>query len=670
MLVLLLSAPAPFLPLLTCIRPFLMVMLLGICLVVSGDFGNRLIFRYPPLHASTPTHSTAAPATTTAAATPTTPRPLSTSTSSTTHNPAAPTPPPSSSHPSSSSPLSSAQSRLSTTSSLSSTKLLIPPLPPNDDDDPDDFPPPLPPSLLPLTSSSTSSSSLRRPPGPPGSSSSSPPPTSAVSLGPGSAGLSGATAAVPPLGDKEDVWGMPVYEFTRLFSPLSSHLSSSLFDVAVNAVRFLSFPLHLPVESKHELTMFNVVMVLNADTAFITRDAATTTSSTSPPSSSTVTSRLLDLYSTVVIQLSRALEHEQKRCAFLSYHSSLMTQLRDKLVHSLHHSPNLYPAPHSALSSLLIRHSLLAEHLFDLYRQLVRLERHFYVEERGKEGRSRRREREEDVTHVHILINRWLHLHCTLSPSAVLSPLLSSSSSHLSQQPIRPYQTLLLSSPRASLLASLPPDSSPLLAHFIVQLNPTQSFLSLSSALSLPLSSLLLLAHHLVQWGKARVIDTVQDSDTFVVSPPPPTLTPTLLSSFTSTFYSTSLPLFLASFHPPRPLSSHLAHLSHHAKQLHMQQLVWALEHGLLGQQRLLLFLAGPREKGVEAVEKGGDRGDAEGPREEWTEEEWVSHLRRYADGKQTLTEILWWERAHLTRNDLTSILTRHTDTFLLVETS
>ena len=636
-----------------------MVMLLGLCLVVSGDFGNRLVFRYPPLPlpaasaaaASTvkPTLGTSAASLSGAAAA----TPISSSINAT----------PTGGRPGVS-PFSSSRASFSpaSVSAKAGAAVAVPSAVAESatEDADDDVPPPLPPALLTsasATSTAPSSSAARRSSLSQMASSASTPSSASPLL---SAALPGSShvAAQLPLGDKEDVWGMPVYEFKRLFSPLSSHLSSSLFDVAVNAVRFLSFPIHLPVESRHETTMFNTVLVLKADAALTTREAAFASSSAS---SSSQTSLLLDLYSTVLIQLSRALEHEQKRCGFLSYHSSHMTQLRDRFIASLQTAPTPPANPNAELCSLLVHHSLLASHLHDLYRQLLRLERLFYAEERGGGGRRRRkRDRGNEPTHVHVLINRWLHLHCTLSPSAVPSPLLSSSSSHLSPLTIRPYQTLLLTTSRESLLSSLPPDSSPLLAEFILQLKPTQSFLALSSSLSLPLSSLLLLAHHLVQWGKARVIDTLQDTDVFTVSPPPPPLTPSVLSSFAAAFPSSSLALFLAAFHPPRPLSSHLSHLSPHAKQVFMRQVVWTLEQGLLVQLHHRLYAVGEEAGRATELEASDDR-------QRWTDAEWVAHLTRYGDGVQTLTEIEWWERNFIGRNDLLALIQRHPQHFLLV---
>ena len=209
---------------------------------------------------------------------------------------------------------------------------------------------------------------------------------------------------------------MPLYEFTRLFSPLSSHLASSLFDVAVNDVRFLSFPIRLPSESRHEMTMFNVVFVLQANTTF----TLTQTSPTQQSAHSTqpVASLMLALYSAILIQLSRALEHEQKRCGFLSYHSSLMTQLRDRYIRGLQAGSG---AEKGGLAAVLVRESLLADHLYRLYKGLVKLERYYYVEE-GKRGevqeggkqRQRRRSNNnsnktngDTLTHVHLLVNDW-----------------------------------------------------------------------------------------------------------------------------------------------------------------------------------------------------------------------------------------------------------------------
>ena len=209
----------------------------------------------------------------------------------------------------------------------------------------------------------------------------------------------------------------------------------------------------------------------------------------------------------------------------------------------------------------------------------------------------------------------------------------------------------------------------------ILHINPIHSFLSLASSLSLPLSSLLLLAHHLVQWGKARVIDTLQDTDTFVVSSSSPPLTASLLSSFGSTFPASSLPLFLSSLHPPRPLAQHLSRLSAAGKQHLMKQLVWALERGILNKLDTVLLYCGAgngsgsgSDVGSEDGRADAERGGLGGDRSEWSEAEWVLHLSRYGDGKHTLTEIVWLERAYLTRDELMRVFDGHPDQFLRIQ--
>jgi len=281
-----------------------------------------------------------------------------------------------------------------------------------DDLDPDDIPPPLPPAVLAQATAAANNSARRHSLQPTQQQAAAVAASSA--LGAASSVSGSASTSALPLSEKEDIWGMPLYEFTRLFSPLSSHLASSLFDVAVNSVRFLSFPIRLPSESRHEMTMFNVVFVLSANTTF-------TLTHTSPTQHSThatqpVASLMLTLYSAILIQLSRALEHEQKRCGFLSYHSSLMTQIRDRYIRSLQAGSE---AEKGGLAALLVRESLLAEHLYRMYKGLVKLERYYYVEE-GKKGEvqedgEKRRKRHSDkkkgngdtLTHVHLLVNDW-----------------------------------------------------------------------------------------------------------------------------------------------------------------------------------------------------------------------------------------------------------------------
>ena len=380
-------------------------MLLGVCLVVSGDFGNRLLFRYPPLKLRTAqTAGTTGQHRdiTTGASTTGRPTPITTTSSS--------SPPAVQSTNSLSVPSSAIRStaRLTSTGPITDTAALQR-LNDLDDLDPDDIPPPLPPAVL--AQAAAANNPARRFSLQPAQQLSVPASVTALNASPA---VSGTSTTALPLSEKEDIWGMPLYEFTRLFSPLSSHLASSLFDVAVNSVRFLSFPIRLPSESRHEMTMFNVVFVLSANTNFTLTHTAPTQQSTH--ATQPVASLMLALYSAILIQLSRALEHEQKRCGFLSYHSSLMTQLRDRYIRALQVGGE---AEKGGLAAVLVRESLLAEHLYRLHRGLVKLERYYYVEE-GKQGevqqvgekrRRRRGERrkasEDTLTHVHLLVNDW-----------------------------------------------------------------------------------------------------------------------------------------------------------------------------------------------------------------------------------------------------------------------
>ena len=401
-------------------------MLLGVCLVVSGDFGNRLLFRYPPLKLHT-AHSaqqqTNIPTTqhkdaTASVAAAGRPTPIAT-TSSASPTPAQPSN--SLAIPTSSASRPTAPPRVTSTGPITDTAALQR-LNDLDDLDPDDIPPPLPPAVL--AQAAAANNPARRLSLQPSHQQQSTVPVSisllsstATSALNASSSLSGASSAALPLSEKEDIWGMPLYEFTRLFSPLSSHLASSLFDVAVNSVRFLSFPIRLPSESRHEMTMFNVVFVLKANTTFTLTHTSPAQQHSTHSAQQPVASLMLALYSAILIQLSRALEHEQKRCGFLSYHSSLMTQLRDRYIRALQAGVE---AERGGLAAVLVRESLLAEHLYRLYKGLVKLERHYYVEEGQKgevqeSGEKRRRRRSDNnnkansdtLTHVHLLVNDW-----------------------------------------------------------------------------------------------------------------------------------------------------------------------------------------------------------------------------------------------------------------------
>jgi hypothetical protein len=111
--------------------------------------------------------------------------------------------------------------------------------------------------------------------------------------------------------------------------------------------------------SEHELTFFNVVFILSGG----------------------VSAQLAARYGHVAAQLGRALLHEQTRVHFVSQQAQLLVSIREKYLNAVARSNQQRPAGQKAavldfhaLSHLLLSHSLLANHLHQLYYGLLQQE--------------------------------------------------------------------------------------------------------------------------------------------------------------------------------------------------------------------------------------------------------------------------------------------------------
>lgn len=114
----------------------------------------------------------------------------------------------------------------------------------------------------------------------------------------------------------------------------------------------------------------------------------------------------------------------------------------------------------------------------------------------------------EEYETAHVMINHWVKLDLTLSDVGSLQ---------LHQ--FRPYQTVLLLKETSIILDALPKDHSQQLRLLIEAANPLHSFQDLSLTLSIPLPHLFRLALHLVYWGYARIIDTINMHSIYQVHP-------------------------------------------------------------------------------------------------------------------------------------------------------
>lgn len=128
---------------------------------------------------------------------------------------------------------------------------------------------------------------------------------------------------------------------------------------------------------------------------------------------------------------------------------------------------------------------------------------------------------------------------------------------------------------------------APALAHYIRCSTPTKSFAQISVASGISLSTIQMLASHLVYWRRARAIPPLHQRDTYIVSP---NCDLSKLDIATVAFHQAfptlpSLPKMLAALSgPPKPYGSFIPTKDH--KETYFAILAWLLRGGWVTQLR------------------------------------------------------------------------------------
>lgn len=128
---------------------------------------------------------------------------------------------------------------------------------------------------------------------------------------------------------------------------------------------------------------------------------------------------------------------------------------------------------------------------------------------------------------------------------------------------------------------------APALAHYIRCSTPTKSFAQISAASGIPLSTIQMLASHLVYWRRARAIPPLHQRDTYFVSP---NCDLSKLDVATAAFQQAfptlpSLPKMLSSLSGvPKPYGSFIPSKDH--KETYFAILAWLLRGGWVTQLR------------------------------------------------------------------------------------
>lgn len=157
-------------------------------------------------------------------------------------------------------------------------------------------------------------------------------------------------------------------------------------------------------------------------------------------------------------------------------------------------------------------------------------------------------------------------------------------------QVLAKHFALLLLDNEASILKDVEASGgalAPALAHYIRSSKPTKSFAQISVTSEIPLSTIQMLASHLVYWRRARAIPPLHQRDTYIVSP---NCDLSKLDAATAAYQSAfptlpSLPKMLSALSgPPRPYGSFIPSKDH--KEAYFTILAWLLRGGWVTQLR------------------------------------------------------------------------------------
>jgi hypothetical protein len=581
---------------------------------------------------------------------------------------------------------------------------------------------------------------------------------------------------------KEDVYGLPADEFARWFTPKAG-LCSGILDLAVENYRFLSYPIKLPLSNQsqspntHEITSFNVILILKCNINIqaigyyyeeliqITDDymnnikqkyVIPTPAIPSPlpvprPSAAEL---LLIQYKSIIEQFNLALYHEQNRIGFIAQQTQDIINEREKYANNMinenksngeagsnatekssellstkNRAEGITPVnaaqsskadsatntrlDNNELNSILINKCLLAHHLSELYNYCKSQEEENYVEVNNNITAANQfyaafyKKKAQSPSNFIISINNWFQLNFTLNPLAsafnfaskrfnlttlnntakkaveeqkesadsdikdverieerdyiAFQPTLSADLTGIS---LKPYETLLLQTSRPWLLSSFPADSSPLLIRFVRSLNPCLSFYELSLELDLKLELIYQLSCHLVYWGIAKVIHQISNFHYYSLHKLfQAQCNLNKIQQFKQFFPEFNFNELLHDFSKPRQFNEEVAKYEANEKKQFLNCLIWMLENNLLQQVHMYIFYA----ENIELKEQSNSNHNKLHLNTQ-TENSMFDHLLRYFNGNYTVTDILWNERHNqLTRQQLLKIIQSNADLLFTV---
>jgi len=197
---------------------------------------------------------------------------------------------------------------------------------------------------------------------------------------------------------------------------------------------------------------------------------------------------------------------------------------------------------------------------------------------------------------AHTMVNDWVDL-----PLAAYDPDRPQAEG-CKPEHIRPYHTLLLQDSEETMRKCLGADCSPALFKLMKHADPRLSLQELQQRLDIPLEQIGRLVAHLVCWGKAKVVVTIQRNSMYVLNPRGDLHTSSRLTQdFNKAFPRVALPSILQHFAEPRRLGEKLDVVkSQQERQKLMDWVVWLLKHDvLMALHNYILFLPPGRAQGV-----------------------------------------------------------------------
>ncbi|XP_006637255.1 GATOR1 complex protein NPRL3 isoform X3 [Lepisosteus oculatus] len=340
-----------------------------------------------------------------------------------------------------------------------------------------------------------------------------------------------------------------------------SDMCGKKFELKIDNVRFVGHPTLLqhthtlqvsktdpsPKREIPTMILFNVVFALRAN---------------ADPS---VISCMHNLSRRVAI----ALQHEERRCQYLTREAKLMLALQDEATAMAEADGGLQ----SPFWQILPKCKL-AQDLKEAYDSLC------------------------TTGAVRLHINNWLEVSFCLPHKIhrVGGNHIPPEALERSLKAIRPYHALLLLDSERALLSQLPLDCSPALVRVIKTCSAVKNLQQLAQDADLALLQVFQLAAHLVYWGKAIIIYPLCENNVYMLSPHANIcLYSPLAEHFAQQFPGHDLPSMLAKFSLPVSLSEFRNPLDPPVEEANLiQMVIWMLQHRLLIQLHTYVCLLVP----------------------------------------------------------------------------